>query len=852
MAGPKFDWNQFPTEQDAAKTSGAKFDWNSFESITPKGPSKTETGLRQGASGVVAGFDDEFGGVIGAAGRLAGVKNLGSWKPFDPDSRLEKSDKPLSADEIVNAYRENRDTIREDQHKDFETNPGTAFAGNIAGAIVSPLGKLKSADGVTKAGKIGSAMKTAAMQGAVFGAGSSESDLTKGEVGDFVKDVAINTAVSAAIPPALEVGKVVAKKGAQSLGWASKKLFSSTFDISEKNAEKYLARRAQVNAAPEFEALKNSVDDTVLKISNEVDNGKTNLADAKKALSDLKSQVQNQLADAKVDAREAVKRADDMLKDASAKVLQPLKDKRAPTGMANDLVDAVDELKRSVLSKSDDAWGTLEKSTKTLPKSVIQTEVDNAIAKMKIGGNDGGVVGDKAEAAVQSLTKLKNQIAKLPDNLSMSDVKVIVKSLGDDVSWQGAAGSFMDAASKEKSGIRYATDKYLKTNVPEYADAMKPLAKETGLLSEASKAFGDERKAIGRIGQVAGPKGSLDRQMIADLEAAIGREGSFTKPIDDYVRVQKILKDPAALDAIQKALPEHQAYRQAMAKLAKLKPNWTREQLARALATSKEARALQLAQSAITKAEEAYAPISTLTPGSTESKLRSFGKPSGVPIETRKAFEALEKQSGKNFAQLAEDRALLESFNKASTNGSKNTLLGGVIGFVLGGLPGLAWGPALGVLKDKYGPKMGKAVLDGIGRIREAPSIQTIRSLELPQSVKSELEREFRIYMTVKKGTELAAERRVAKKESEQSAPKGEDKWAMDGASKLGLTDEQQAQLMKSPQGKRLLIEASDLQPGSPAMNRIMEQIRKGNQNDTFTSDPSEVLHRGRRPSSGR
>lgn len=57
----------------------------------------------------------------------------------------------------------------------------------------------------------------------------------------------------------------------------------------------------------------------------------------------------------------------------------------------------------------------------------------------------------------------------------------------------------------------------------------------------------------------------------------------------------------------------------------------------------------------------------------------------------------------------------------------------------------------------------------------------------------------------------------------------GPDKWANDGIQKLGIKDHALAsQLMQSPKGKQLLIQASDLKPGSKAMQGIMNEIQKG------------------------
>jgi hypothetical protein len=67
-------------------------------------------------------------------------------------------------------------------------------------------------------------------------------------------------------------------------------------------------------------------------------------------------------------------------------------------------------------------------------------------------------------------------------------------------------------------------------------------------------------------------------------------------------------------------------------------------------------------------------------------------------------------------------------------------------------------------------------------------------------------------------------DRRVA----ERSPARGEAAWAQRGAERLGLSPDQVKTLMGSPAGKRLLIEASDLSPGSKGLNAIKSKIQKG------------------------
>lgn len=74
---------------------------------------------------------------------------------------------------------------------------------------------------------------------------------------------------------------------------------------------------------------------------------------------------------------------------------------------------------------------------------------------------------------------------------------------------------------------------------------------------------------------------------------------------------------------------------------------------------------------------------------------------------------------------------------------------------------------------------------------------------------------------------EQAALRSVAGNSAPQ--PKGEDLWAQQGLQKLGIKDQGVAnRLIQDPKTKQLLIQASDLEPGSKAYNQIVNQIQKG------------------------
>lgn len=955
---PKFNWdNQIPVESSPVKKG--KFSWDEQETIEPKRdkiPSEAEAGIRGAVSGFAADLEDETGAIGSTAlNAITGFSGPLAGGTFE---------------DLVKQYRSKRDESRAEKKKLMEENPKAFIAGNIAGSVISPVNKIaapvKAIGPMTRLGTVAQAAKTSALQGAVFGAGMSDSDLTKGEIGKFTKDTAASAAIGGAVPFAIEGVKLGAQKIASGTSDLAKSFFASRTGTSVENNMNYWKNADEINAAPELAMIKDGVDDAVGAIRKEVDAGKLSIEKAKEAISDLKTNLRNSLTDAKMDAREAVRKTDELFKEASNIAIQPLKDKKAPTQLAGDIVSAVEDLKQNVIKKSGDAYKTLdtsfpgivplkgffEKGNKLIDeirqektpeamaianklseyldnvRGTSGKELENEIASVpiaKIKASDiigkensdkkslltfirskGGINkvgqsndildseanqlfrknGMNSDAAVQAaqesgyllenegidelLEKVRKEVSGKKQypvgNLDESLINKYVKQMNSgeitpkelvatyDIDARGAkkliqgldnvseyddnASALDKGLSRNYKSLRNELDNELKNAVPEYREAMRPVAKDAGILSEAYP-FGDERSAIGKLSQIASPKGKLDRELLAQIEESTGRNGEFTRKIDEFTRAQEILKDPKKIEAIKRSLPEYQDYRQAMAKLAKMKPNWSRDQLERALTNSKEAKALFMAEEALKKAEQKFAPIAKITKDSSQAKLESFTKPKGASIETRRAIEELEKLSGKKFIKDLDNRGILDSYSKSAMNGSRNTVYGSVtgaaIGAAFGGLTGAAAlssaGAAYGQLVDRFGPKMAKTVMDGLLSMKKNPSIPRIRALPIPSGIKDELEREFKVYLQVTNANKNKSMGMVAENEKpksrEPSELKGEALWISNGLDKLGISEESAANIQNSKAGKRLLIEASDLPMGSKKLELIKKQIKE-------------------------
>jgi hypothetical protein len=159
-----------------------------------------------------------------------------------------------SMEDILDDYRSGRDQFQSDARVAAETNPKTAFAGNVAGGFANPLFSggsitVPSVTGIARTVNIPAAntLSRVAAASAVQGLGMSQADLTKGELKELEK-AAMDTGFSAAGGAlGYGVGKAIpaVMKGA---GSAGKKLLT-TLGPSEEAINARLAGKAQDNAA---------------------------------------------------------------------------------------------------------------------------------------------------------------------------------------------------------------------------------------------------------------------------------------------------------------------------------------------------------------------------------------------------------------------------------------------------------------------------------------------------------------------------------------------------------------------------------------------------------------------------
>lgn len=167
--------------------------------------SMLEAALSGGAEGLTLGFDDELVGAGGAGVDLASDIGSGS---------------ELSLDKLLNSYRTSRDRRREQKAQQTADRPGIMLAANIAGGVLPML--FTGGTGALAAGAKALApttLKGMALLGGAAGAGTSQADLTKGEVDQFALDTGIGAGLGTVLGKlAPKAGTVPLKTGALGAG----------------------------------------------------------------------------------------------------------------------------------------------------------------------------------------------------------------------------------------------------------------------------------------------------------------------------------------------------------------------------------------------------------------------------------------------------------------------------------------------------------------------------------------------------------------------------------------------------------------------------------------------------------
>lgn len=264
MSKPKFDPNK-PFEVVESSGGKPKFDPNlPFESVDE--PSLGETITGKLASGGILGFIDELAGGLEAGGQVIGLKGLGGKLK---DIGLSDEGPTLDYDTLKNAYQSARNAERQQQAAMAKAHPTTSFLSELAGGAVSmPMG-----GGAATLGKL--AVEGAKI-GAIAGLGTSEADLTDGDIGGAIVDTGIGAGIGGIAAPVVSKALPIVGKGLKYVGGKAVDIIPGANDLIEAFKR---ARAGEKIASPKalktkIEAMQGAIEKEVMPALKTVEGGK--------------------------------------------------------------------------------------------------------------------------------------------------------------------------------------------------------------------------------------------------------------------------------------------------------------------------------------------------------------------------------------------------------------------------------------------------------------------------------------------------------------------------------------------------------------------------------------------------
>lgn len=787
---PKFDWNQYQKQESAPKGAGGKFDWNQFQSEDQETPEPTMgqellSGLVSAAetidsytgapvrAGIGAAQDGRgFGGALSAAASQFGEdpKTAPTGKQIRKKAGIDLGDGTLDDVRVPGIDMSLGEIIR--SHPAIKFNPvNRAVYGKLTSDVspndVADFGIEAGAD-ITNVVPVGAIMKGVAKGGVKAASG----------------------AVNLASDAVAATGRGAAKVG--------KRVVQGAFGVPEESITRYLARHPQlrdkVGAREMMEELAGRLDEGLKPARAE-------LQAAEEAVSRAKLSRTEDLAELQIkrqEAAEALRRAEDgALGEAASRVSS-----------------RVQQLNERSKTGSRAAQEVLSRTSERVDLTPVYHRIDDTIEKLK---------GYGTSDADSIIAKLHDYKAKLMTenwaDIGTEAAKRRLQGLDQITSYSINPTAYDKALNSAFKGVRAELDDALKTQVPEYRKAMLPVARDTSLLRR-SEDMALEGRAAGALRAASKPTGKEKADLLRELGETFGED--FLSTVD------------------RRNLPEYTRLKGLLARVR----------------SAKKGEGLKSAQSALDAKKGALGDSVELGAGRVAGITDKINANVRQAVPGAKETENLAnagKLAGVDMAEELKDLRTIASFEKGYNRGSANTnfwgaVIGGVMGSIFGPggvIAGAAGGGAFGrMIIDNYGPKVGRIILDQAPLLQKVKPAQWIRTLDVSPAVKAKLAEDLIAYRRISQGTRGTAAaskqvgelgmKRVAEQEENDRAPAdrtpsgGPDRWASTGLERLGIQDPAaRAKLMRDPKGKKLLIEASDLKPGSPRLMKIKEQIKR-------------------------
>jgi hypothetical protein len=481
-----------------------------------------------------------------------------------------------------------------------------------------------------------------------------------------------------------------------------KKALSALGGVSEQDIDAYLANVKSIRNAPEYEQVYEHSLDTVGKIYDDVSEGKSSVAQAKSALRDHEQDLMNSFRQTGADAAESARLAKQALKDAQVKMAYDTEQTAMNAGRF--VAQGVESLRQRVVNGSAEAYNILDSSGKSIPLTGFFEKGEDLANKLESYGTL------EAKSQAQRIREyLMGVQSKFPELTTQGpEAKALIQGLDQVSQYDFNASMFDKGLSRTYKQLRYDLDSTLKKTVPEYAAAMKPVAKETSLLNELSR-YGDEDSAVKAIRSLRNPANYKNEMpLLRELEKTTGVP--FTHELEPYVNEK-------TKAIIEKSLPEYAEAQKTAESLRALRDPSTKAKLVESINASEHARLLREAEAKLSEAEAKKASLKGVTPQNLQQRLKTVATP-GKNLALEEALKGIPELQGKTIPEIMNLLRINEAFTKNATRGSKHVnlyaaMMGSLANLLdLGGITGMGVGALTGAAVDKSGPEFVKKLLD--------------------------------------------------------------------------------------------------------------------------------------------
>lgn len=671
-------------------------------------------------------------------------------------------------------------------------------------------------------------------------------NLTEGaamEMGGQVIGKAVGAGASA-VAPYVKAGT---EKAGSILNASLKKGGKIFADIPEDFTKEYIAKQGKISARSELDIL-DDLTSRYKQAEQVLDSSKGAVVAKKDTLKNVRDAAANELRDYKYNLKLEGDKARGALDSKVSQIKERLKNSNV-SDLKQNVLDDVKVLKEKISKGSGESYDILDKdpgaySVRNAAPILRQAADDmnikafssNAPVPKGFRSGDSGASSlpiTKQSIGVQNeLRSFADLLENTPEKVPARELKKMLQQLDNSEKAMYGQPGFDSRVSGAYKMVRGKIDEAVKAANPEYAAKMQEVADDTGLFSKLLERVGDEGKAISTLRSLKTEKGrAIDFENIKRLGQKTGTD--YDTKINNYLRKQDIAASPSRFNKIKERLPEYKRLAQVDDELTRSLDPKTARGIDDLLSVKNAEADLFSSEKALDSAKNMYDVYSPVRDASAQGKLRSLT--GARDYNPKKIFSKIDEATGQNFSDEIKNRAILNSFDKASTNGSRKTMLGTVVGGAIGGPVGGIVGGGAGFVADKYAGKMFKSLLD-----KRIASSGVLNSFKLTPAASKIIEKNPGIVSAILSQLETkpaqikaAEQRQGVDGGSSVASIKGENKWAVDGYAKVleqdsSLENEEFVKkALSNPKSKKLLVQASMLSPGSKQMANIITQLKQ-------------------------